>query len=442
MKVTFINNTIGVSGFNPDRLPGDREGSWINHGLGSIATQTRDLGHDVDLIDLRQLSGWDDLKSRIQVNPAKVYALSVAPVDYLHSLNTVYHIKSTLPEAKIIVGGIHPSNFPQDYDFKAIDTVVIGEGEITFPKLLKNINRLPKMIKGERPDLDKLAWVDRSLFDYERELSCQFVPNQELPAISMLAGRGCPFKCAFCQPAESTVFGKTARMRSVSNVLSELVWLEHLYQFKSITFWDDTFTFNRKWVGEFCDSYEQIGFTQKITACSRADIICNNEDMIKRLAEIGLDWVVIGLESGSQRILDLLNKGTTVEQNYRAADICRKYGLKIFGSHMFGLPTETHEEVLATVKMIKDIAPEHPSPFWFNPIRGTKIYQYCQDNNLIMDTDRDINRTGIFVPALKGTDYPFIAEVMDKSGWWMGNKQLSEFIVDSKGKCHEPQMQR
>ncbi len=105
--------------------------------------------------------------------------------------------------------------------------------------------------------------------------------------------------------------------------------LKNEFDFKSITFWDDTFTVNPEWIFEFCDLYQKEKFGATIAACSRADIVCRNESMVKRLSEIGVDWFVIGFESGSQRILNLLKKGTTVEQNYKAASICKKYGVKI-----------------------------------------------------------------------------------------------------------------
>jgi anaerobic magnesium-protoporphyrin IX monomethyl ester cyclase len=411
---------IGVAGFNPDRPPGDREGSWISHGIASIGAAAKYALFDVDLIDLRQLSGFDQLAEIVRKNPADVYGLSISAVDYATGLQTVLTVKQNAPDCKIIVGGIQPSLFPEDYDYRVIDTVVVGEGEVTFVDLLRIIERgdiLPRRIQGKKPNLDYTPWVDRELFDYRREIECNFTPDQQTPSVTMLAGRGCPYKCSYCQPAENDVFGKPYRMRSAANVIGELQQLHGRYGYKSITFWDDTFTLNRKWVMEFCDLYERTGIYATIAACSRADIICNNESMVERLADIGLDWFVIGLETGSQRLLDLIRKGTTVEQNIRAAEICRKYGIKVFGTFMYGLPTETREESKATAEMIERIAPAHASPFWFTPIKGTGLHDYCVKQDLILDgvKDRTIERTGRYLPALKGVDYDYIAEVMGVS---------------------------
>ena len=201
-------------------------------------------------------------------------------------------------------------------------------------------------------------------------------------------------------------------MRSVGHVMEELELLRAAHQFNSITWWDDTFTVFPKWINEFCDEYKARGFKAKMAACSRADLICKNEDMIAKLADNGLDWLVIGFESGSQRMLDLLKKGVTVEQNIEAAEICRKYGIKMFGTFMLGLPTESRDEQLATVEMIQTIAPEHPSLFYFTPIPGTDIYDFCQSNGLILrDDEFNIERTNNWTPKLAGVDYEFLDQL-------------------------------
>jgi anaerobic magnesium-protoporphyrin IX monomethyl ester cyclase len=418
MKITLIYSGIGVAGMNSNRHPGDREGSWIGHGIASIGASLLATGHEVELIDLRQLSGWEEFAEIIKANPAEMYGISVSAVDYVHALKAVLEIKTHTKKGWVVVGGIHPTIFPEKYDFAAINTVIQGEGEISFVELIRDYQAglpIPHIIQGKKPDLSKLPWVARELFDYKRETQCNFAPDQQTPSVTMLAGRGCPYHCSYCQPAENAVFGHPYRMRSPQDVVDELAYLKGLYAFESVTFWDDTFTFRPKWIGEFCDLYERQGFQATIAACSRADIICKNEAMIERLAEVGLDWFVIGLESGSQRVLDLIKKGTTVEQNKEAARICRKYGIKIFGTYMYGLPTETTDEALQTARMIDEIQPEHPSPFWYTPIPGTGLYDYCVENGLLLREckERTVERTGRFLPALKGVDYGHLENIMN-----------------------------
>jgi len=337
--------------------------------------------------------------------------LSVSPVDEYSALYAIYEIKLHVPQAKIIVGGIHPTVFPEKYTLGPVDTVVQGEGEISFCELLADINNLPKRIVGKKPDLAEIPWVDRDLFQYHREISCIFAPDQKLPSATMLAGRGCPYQCNYCQPAENAVFGKPFRIRPVDDVMAEMHQLYQKYKFKSLVFWDDTFTFDRRWINQFCENYN---LPAAIIACSRADIICNREDMIRDLACVGVEWLVIGMESGSQRLLDLIKKGTTVEQNLRAREICAKYGIKVFASFMLGLPTETREESEMTINMINQMQPEWPSPFWYVPIPGTGLYDYCDKHDLIVPETREwiISRTCRRERRIKGVDYDHLERMM------------------------------
>jgi anaerobic magnesium-protoporphyrin IX monomethyl ester cyclase len=359
MKVTLIYVGVGVAGFSSSRPLGDREGSWIGHGVASIGANLKHEGWNVDLIDLRQLGGWEEVEEKIKGTYADVYGLSVSAVDYYPALYTAVLIKRHHKESKVIVGGIHPTIFPDLYEGRPeIDTVVIGEGEITMDYLVGETfegKDLPKRARGIKPNLNAIPWVDREMFEYWRELNCQFTPDQKLPSITMLSGRGCPFKCTYCQPAENAVFGVPYRSRSVDSVMAELIWAKQRYRYESITFWDDTFIINPRWVEEFCEKYTKAEIGATIAACGRADLICKNEERVEQLASAGLDWFVIGMESGSQRLLDLIKKGTTVEQNIKAAEMCRKYGIKVFATYMYGLPTETKEEALETARMIDSI---------------------------------------------------------------------------------------
>ena len=137
------------------------------------------------------------------------------------------------------------------------------------------------------------------------------------------------YNCSFCQPAEKMIFGKNVRRRSPSNVIEELKILREKYKFKTLMIHDDCLTEDKKWIIEFCKLYRENDFNAKIICQSRADIICRNEDTIKLMAETGLGMLLIGFESGNQRVLNFLRKGTKVEHNFKAAEICRKYGLII-----------------------------------------------------------------------------------------------------------------
>lgn len=388
------------------------EARWIHHGLALIGAYAKKCGFNVNLIDLRLLNSWEHTYQTIKDNPSDLYGISISYIDFKAGLRVASIIKEVNPKATVVVGGYAPSNFPEKFTCDPnIDYVVVGEGELTFVDILKNRPQC-KVVNGIKPDLDSLPFADRDLFgQYHRESLCQFVPNQPKPMVTMISGRACPFNCGFCQPAERSVFGNKLRRRSPHNVIQELVELYHKYKFKSIMWWDDTFILDKKWVDEFCDIYERYDFKASMVGLGRADIICNNEDMIKRLASVGLNWCAIGFESGSQRLLDFIDKGTTIEQNIKAAEICHKYGIKVFGLFMLGLPTETKSESYATLQMVEKIAPECQAMFYFNPIPSTRLYDYCKVNKLILrpeDEFLEIGRTSETAPRIKGIDYEFL----------------------------------
>jgi len=417
-KVILIYPGIGLCGFG-NKTSGSAEMHRIHHGICSIGASAKKAGYEVELIDMRRLDSWDDFKKTFSEKKADIVGITISNVDSKIALETIEIIKKIDSKIKIIVGGLSPTIFPEIYsENKKIDFIVVGEGEVAFLKIINSIlenNSFPRLARGEKPDLDSLPWIDRELFDYPKELFHPFAPGQAAPSVTMLAGRGCPYQCTYCQPAENMTYGRPHRMRSPENVIAELKILKNKYNFKSITFWDDTFTVYPDWVFKFCDLYEKEKFNAAITIDCRADIICRNEKMIKRLKEVGLEWILMGVESGSQRILNFLKKGATVEQNRQAIEICKKYRIKAYTTFMLGLPTETKEEQMATINFINENRPENPSPFYFLPIKGTEIYQFCEENDLILpeykNNPLDIARSGNFKPKIKNIDYEYLDRI-------------------------------
>jgi len=234
------------------------------------------------------------------------------------------------------------------------------------------------------------------------------------PFVTVIAGRGCLYNCSFCQPAERAIFGKKVRRRSVDNVMAELRELRSRYGFQSMMIHDDCLTEDVGWVHEFCGKYREE-FHLPFACQTRADIVCKQEEMVRELKDAGLRLFFIGFESGNQRILNFLRKGTKVEHNYQAAEICRKYGIKIWANYMFGVPTETKEEVMDTVRMIRTIKPDHYSPAFFTPHPGSDLFTYCEEHNLSLITDHDGYRRNATECKIKGIEYDFLFTALNES---------------------------
>ena len=414
MKVNLIFPAISGVGF--DSYGKGMEESWISHGLCLISACVKKAGYDVNLIDLRRLKGWDNFENEIKKSKPDAVGITMMSVDYNPALKCIDIIKKINPDIKIIVGGAHPSIAPDEIaSIDKIDHVIKGEGEISFVKLLQKIekNETPeRLIEGEKPDIDEMPFADRELFgNLEYPLPVEgFSP----PFVTIIAGRGCLYNCSFCQPAERAIFGKKVRRRSVNNVIKELIGLREKYNFKSMMIHDDCITEDRDWVYDFCKKY-RAEFNIPFACQSRADIVCRNEDMIKEMVQSGLKLFFIGFESGNQRILNFLRKGTKVEHNYKAAEMCRKYGIQIWANYMMGVPTETKEEVMDTVRMIQKIKPDHYSPAFFTPHPGSDLFTYCEEHGLSLIKNHDSFRRNATECKIRGIDYEFLFNALNES---------------------------
>lgn len=426
MKTSLIYPGIAGYGFNS--LGKGMEAGWVSHGLAHLSSAAKAQGFDIDLIDLRALSGWDEFREELRRRRPDVTAFTMMSVDYNPAVEAARIVKEELPEAITVVGGPHPTIMVDEVaELPVFDYITIREGEVTFPWLLGELQdgRRPenRVLEGEMPDLDALPFPDRDLFLEEwrrygytlNSPEVPFVPDLPAPFLTIIAGRGCKYFCSFCQPAERLIFGKGVRKRSPANIVEELTLLRERYHFASFMFHDDCLTESRPWVLEFCDLYEAGGFTQPFFCQSRADIIANNEDMVQRMAKVGLKGYFIGFESGNDRVLKFLRKGTTREKNLAAARVCRKYGVKIWANYMLGLPTETKDEVMDTISMLKEIDPDWYSPAFYTPHPGSDLYDYCIEHDLSLITNHDQYRRNPWDIKVKGQDPEFLQWALKES---------------------------
>jgi radical SAM superfamily enzyme YgiQ (UPF0313 family) len=285
--------------------------SWIDHGAGMTYTAAKKAGCDIDFLDMKSLHNDVELQERLK--GYDLVAVSLKSSYYPIAMKVIKLAK--VQGSKVIVGGYHATAAPQELlDNQNIDWVFHGESEITFPKFLRDPGSYPREIWGERPsNLDKLHFIDRSIYREPLENCLNWWYGGKLKNMTtVMAARGCPYKCAFCQPLEDNHFGKRLRRRSVDSIISELKQIKGLYNPDCLMIHDDTFLIQPKWIEEFIDKYPEINLP--FWAAARADGICEHPDLVERLVKVGWDLISVGFESGSQRILDKLEKGTTVEQ--------------------------------------------------------------------------------------------------------------------------------
>ncbi len=266
MKATLVFPGITGCGFKSFGKPGALD-SYIPHGLAMISAAAKQEGIEIDLIDLRRLSGWQAYESEVKKRSPGCFGIT-ALSDYLDiAEECIRIIKKCSQHSIVILGGVHATVATESVSAnRNIDYIITGEGEITFPKILRTLEAggcVPRVIAGEILDINKLPWADRDLFSAEEgELKYPFIPDFEPPFVPIIGSRGCPFRCKFCQPAERLVFGGRARYRAVDNVIEELTHLRERYSCKSWMFHDDLFIFNPKHAKDFVEKYVRNGLVQ------------------------------------------------------------------------------------------------------------------------------------------------------------------------------------
>jgi len=344
--------------------------SWIDHGAGMTYIAAKNDDCDVEFLDMKSLANDAELKEKLKGYDLIAFGLKSSY--YAIGMKVVKFAKEQ--GSKVLVGGYHATAAPGELLSNSdIDYVFHGESELTFPEFLKDPSKFKRSIIGKKPpNLDLLPFVDRDIYREPLENCLNWWHGGKLSKMTtVMAARGCPYKCAFCQPLEDNHFGKKLRRRSVDSIIAELRRLKELYHPDCLMIHDDTFLIQPKWIEEFIEKYPEIGLP--FWAAARADGICEHPGLVKKLVDVGWELISVGYESGSQRILDILKKGTTVEQNYESTKIIRSTRAKIYANYITGLPWETKWDIQETAKMADIIAAEMPSWAYFTPYPGCEL---------------------------------------------------------------------
>ena len=426
MKAALVFPGITDVGFNSF---GDGiDGSWHSHGLMTLGGCLRSTdygpsvgaatgGHETALIDLRQLSGWDAYRDRLAEVEPRLVCITMMSCDFNPAVEAGRIAKEVLPGAHVAVGGAHPSICPDEVVGRdEFDTVVLGEGEVALMQLaaaLEAGQAPPARVEGDRPDLDKLPYCDRSLFGpHEVPIA---IRGFEPPFMTFIAGRGCMYNCSFCQPAERKIFGRKVRRRSPEHFVGELADCYRRYGFNSALIHDDCLLEDPAWIAEFVELVRREKLDVRFACQGRADLVCKHPDMIDALKSVGLGALIVGFESGSDRVLKFLRKGVTREQNLQAGRILHEKGVAIWANYMFGLPGETLEEMQETITMLQEIAPEHYSPAVYTPHPGSDLFETCRKEGLLMDLSHDSYRRNVTEQKIRGQDWHMVQWAVSES---------------------------
>jgi anaerobic magnesium-protoporphyrin IX monomethyl ester cyclase len=315
---------------------------------------------------------------------------------------------------KTIVGGPEPGAYVREYLDAGADVVVMGEGEITMEELLlalrDNSDSALAKVNGiafldedgklrqtpprrQIEDLDSQPWPARDAVDVMRYVQT-WRDAHGLGSISFITARGCPYRCRWCS---HQVFGMTHRRRKPVAVVDEVEWLLSTYQPDMVWIADDVFTIHHGWLRQYAAEMRRRGLRIPFECISRADRL--NGEVADLLAELGCFRVWIGSESGSQRILNAMERGVTVEQVQSAVATCKTRAIQTGMFLMWGYEGEELQDIEATIEHVKRSDPDIFFTTVSYPIKGTPYYQRVADSLVQLKpwsetSDREITLRG------------------------------------------------
>jgi anaerobic magnesium-protoporphyrin IX monomethyl ester cyclase len=291
-----------------------------------------------------------------------------------------------------LVGGPEPGAYVQEYLLAGADVVVIGEGELTLEELVPALHSRADLHRVDgiaflaedgsvvrtKPreqikDIDAQPWPARDCIDMSRYVEV-WREHHGMGSVSLITARGCPYHCKWCS---HEVFGKTHRRRKPSSVAEELEFLIRQYEPQMAWMADDVFTIHHGWLFQYASELKQRGLKLPFECISRADRL--NRQVVETLAEIGCFRVWIGSESGSQRILDAMERGVTVEEVQSGVALCRSAGIQTGMFLMWGYEGEEMSDIEATVEHVKKSDPDIFFTTVAYPIKGTPYFSEVAD---------------------------------------------------------------
>lgn len=411
------------------------QGIYPPLGLLYIAAVLEQNGHEVKVLDSQALNlTTQETKEEIkEFTPDIVGATAMTPnlLGALEVLRLAKEVSSeTGKDIKTVIGGVHMSVYPQEtitYDF--IDYGVIGEGEYAMLELAeaiennKDVSNIEGIVYKDKKgkikttgarivdDIDSLPFPARHLIQMDK-YHCVITGH---PFTTMMTSRGCPFRCGFCFKTPSD---RKMRYRNPKNVVDEMEYAVKTYKVKEIMFYDDTFTDNRKHVVDVCNEIIRRGLKVKWECPTRVD--CLDEELLRLMKKAGCIRLRLGVESGNQKILDIMRKRTTLEKIERAFRLTKMVGIETFAYFMVGYVYENEQTIRDTINFAKKLDADWTMFTVATPLPDTNLWELAVKEKLV-EPDYWLN----FTTGKSNERMPFLVKDADK---W-AKKAYKEFYM-------------
>jgi len=364
-------------------------------GLMALAAYAREKGHRVKILDFHVEHL--DIFQEIKDSRPDVVGITCQTALVYSTIDLAKLIKERFPDTKIIVGGIHPSIRPLDLlKEPEIDAVVVGEGELTLEELLNLFQKNPNPTIDELSQIDGVAFLDnngnivktkkRALISdinilpmpaYDLVDFNNYRPSPDLKMGTRLGvistSRGCPYHCIFC--ADRIIFEGRYRAKSLDNVFKEIEYFVSHYDINQLIIYDDNFIVKKDRTVKFCKRFIEKGYHKKINFWIESRVDSFDREIIEQLRNAGCKMISMGIESGVQRILDMMHKNVSLDQVVKGVNLIHDVGgIAARGSFIIGFPTETTEESKETIRFAYNLPLDFVRFAIATPFPGTELW--------------------------------------------------------------------
>jgi anaerobic magnesium-protoporphyrin IX monomethyl ester cyclase len=399
---------------------------WQDHGMGVLRTILQQHGVENDMISLRSMRSWGDLQKGLK--GYDILIMNVRSYTFPLAYKAAQVFKKANPKGLVVTGGMHATVAPDEMEaIKEFDRICQGPGEGVIVDLLKDPLAFPRLVQGigaksmaDWPLMDRTLWPNPHLrgYPWPLEPECGWGPG---PVATILTSRVCPWQCVFCN--ESSYISNMGR-KPVEMVIEELNYLDdHFGPLGSVVIHDSMFFQQPAWLREWLDKYPRLAHRPwPYWAAGRTDTVRQWPDLFEAIVR-ETNWTVLslGFESGSDRVLKILNKECTVEDNYFAIDLVNAIGddmerqgkeaPRFWANIMLGIPGETREDAFDTIRMLRHMKRVMPTIAYYAPYPGSALgYQLIAEGKSLMSKENYHRYPND--EKVKGVDYRFYNKLL------------------------------
>lgn len=387
LGLAYLAGAVKKAGFECSIL--DMDAALPKEGTLNFSREYEQYTNYVTALNDDKHPTWQLLCRLVKEHRPDVIGITALTTKFGSVIQTARLCRKALPDVPIIIGGAQASTMPElAASIPEVDYVLRGESDEAMPDLLQTISSRGDFSKVagltwksngkiiHNPDrafvqnLDSIAFPDRQAL-----LNQDHYSTEDMGI--MLTSRGCPFRCSYC----FHMWERKVRYRSIDSIIEEIMQINREFNTTQFSIKDDSFTVKKSHVLKLCEAFQKLPFKITFNCTTRVDLV--DDELMKAMKAAGLSQLSIGIESGSARILKETDKDITHEQILEAASLFNRHKIFWTGYFMIGLPSETEEDILKTIRFLRKAKPCYGGLGVYNPFPRTKLFDQGVEMGLL-----------------------------------------------------------